>query len=102
MCWWYQFAEHMIEKQVVLAITNDQSQEWCKSCFGTVGFTMTTTQLKWLNLLQTLNVFAHDEHNPQSDWLEPESVSKYVFVNQLSIARVNGLFSDRISLDVDS
>ncbi len=80
-------------------------------------------------------MLAHDEHNPQSDWLEPESwkrakksdsalnaywfrmnrktelanpnvdldsVSKYVSVNQLSIAPVNGLFSERISLDVDS
>jgi hypothetical protein len=37
--------------------------------------------------------------NPNVDL---DSVSKYVSVNQLSIAPVNGLFSERISLDVDS
>jgi hypothetical protein len=75
-------------------------------------------------------MLAHDEHNPQSDWLEPESwkgakksestlnaywfkinpktemanpnvdvdyVSKYVSVNELFIARVNGLFWENIT-----
>jgi len=44
--------------------------------------------------------------NPKAEFGKPnvdvDSVSKYVSVNQLCIARVNGLFSERISLDVDS
>jgi len=42
------------------------------------------------------------EQNLANPNVDVDSVSKYVSVNQLSIARVNDLFWERISLDVDS
>jgi hypothetical protein len=41
-----------------------------------------------------------EKQNMANPNVDLDSVSKYVSVNQLSIARVNGLFSERISLDV--